>query len=81
MGDETGAALETTRRYSADVGAVFKVVRGASVSFTLTGKELYVRATITSDRPAENPSFDGQLKQAWTQPVGWERFVSKGREN
>jgi hypothetical protein len=30
---------------------------------------------VTSDQPAVNPSFEGQMKQAWTQPVGWEGKV------
>lgn len=40
-------------------------------SYTLTGKELYVRAVVTSSAAADDPSFEGQKKQAWTQPVGW----------
>ena len=40
--------------------------------YTLTGKELYVRAVVTSSQPARDPSFKDQKQQAWTQPVGWE---------
>ncbi len=40
--------------------------------YTLTGKELYVRAVVTSDQPPRDPSFKDQKQQAWTQPVGWE---------
>jgi hypothetical protein len=57
--------------YSDDVGKTFATIEGAEVSYKLTGKELYVRAVITSSQPHVNPSFEGQLQMAWTQPVGW----------
>lgn len=57
--------------YSADVGKTFATVEGTEVSYTLTGKELYVRAVITSSLPHGNPSYQGQHQMAWTQPVGW----------
>jgi hypothetical protein len=76
--DEQGQALDVTRRYSTDIGAVLATTAGTRAAYRLKGDELYVRATITSSRPAMNPSFDGQRKQAWTQPVGWER-PSAGR--
>ena len=37
----------------------------------MKGNELYVRAVVTSSLDAVDPSFKGQKKQAWTQPVGW----------
>ena len=55
-----------------DVGIVFAKVEGLAPSYKLTGRELYVRAVVTSDRAPVNPSFEGQKAQAWTQPVGWE---------
>jgi acetyl esterase/lipase len=58
-----------------DVGVVFASADGPAPSYRLTGRELYVRAIVTSDRPPLNPSFKGQLAQAWTQPVGWQRQV------
>lgn len=73
--DENGNEVHATRRYSADVGVVFGEVAGTNPSYTLTGNELYVRATVTSSKPPENPLFDGQKQQAWTQPVGWEIHV------
>jgi acetyl esterase/lipase len=58
-----------------EVGVMFGREQGLSPSYRLTGKELYARAIVVSDRPPANPVFEGQLKQAWTQPVGWERHV------
>jgi hypothetical protein len=58
-----------------DVGTVFATVEGPEATYALTGRELYVRAVVTADQPAANPSFVGQMKQAWTQPVGWEKRV------
>lgn len=59
-------------KYSEDVGKVLATVEGTEVEYRLTGKELYVRATVTSSERHGNPSFEGQKKQAWVQPVGWE---------
>ena len=58
-----------------EIGTVFATVAGAEATYKLTGRELYVRAVVTADRPADNPSFVGQMKQAWTQPVGWQKRV------
>jgi hypothetical protein len=71
--DDEGKPMEVTRRYSADVGQILDRQTGTHVRYKLSGDELYVRATITSTKPADNPSFKGQAKQAWTQPVGWKR--------
>ena len=53
------------------VGSILATVKGTTATYKLSGEELYVRATITSSKPATNPSFEGQTMQAWTQPVGW----------
>lgn len=74
--DKDGTPLPVTQRYSEDVGAVLATVEGTSARYELTGRELYVRAVVTSTRPAENPSFPDQPAQAWTQPVGWESRVA-----
>jgi hypothetical protein len=58
-----------------EIGAVLATVEGTKATYKLSGRELYVRAVVTSDQPAENPSVENQLKQAWTQPVGWERHL------
>lgn len=65
----TGEALRVTHRYSADIGAVLAEVSGNTASYTLKGDELYVRATIVSSKPKENPYREGEFEQAWTQPV------------
>jgi hypothetical protein len=71
--DENGKPREGVFRYSPDVGVVLATVEGPNPHYKLTGDELYVRATVSSDRAPLNPSFDGQKQQAWTQPVGWGR--------
>jgi hypothetical protein len=60
------------REYSPRIGEVLSTVQGTSASYTLTGKELYVRAVIRSDKQVPNAPTGGvQLEQAWCQPVGW----------
>jgi hypothetical protein len=56
---------------------VLATVKGATPAYQLTGDELYVRAIVTSTKPHDDPSFKGQLQQAWTQPVGWEIRVNQ----
>ena len=51
------------------VGVVVATSDGLHAEYRLTGKELYVRAIITSSAGPADPSFKGQKKQAWTQPV------------
>jgi hypothetical protein len=46
-------------------------VKGNTATFTYSKDALYVRATITSSRKHPNPSFEGQMEQAWIQPMGW----------
>lgn len=74
--DKKGKPLRTTRQYSHDVGLVLATVEGPNPSYDLTGKELYVRAVVTSSEAPDDPSFDGQFQQAWTQPVGWESHLA-----
>lgn len=75
VNDSDGKPLPVTQRYSNDVGKVLATVEGTEASYQLTGDELFVRAEVTSSRPPPNPSFDGQKAQAWTQPVGWEKWI------
>ena len=53
----------------AKVGIVLKTINGTEVSYRLRDGEWYFRATVTSDRAHPLPSFKGQRKQAWTQPI------------
>jgi hypothetical protein len=71
--NKEGQEIRSTRKYSSDIGKIFATVKGLNPSYQLTGKELYVRAVVTSDAHHKNPSFDHQHLQAWTQPVGWEK--------
>ena len=80
VNDKDGKPLPVTQRYSDDVGKVLATVEGVKATYRLTGEELYVRAVVTSDQPPENPSYPDQKAQAWTQPVGWERWVTGSRD-
>lgn len=73
--NEKGEEIRATRRYSDQIGKVLAKVSGTKAEYQLTGDELYVRAVVTSSRAPENPSFEGQKEQAWTQPVGWQKHV------
>jgi len=66
-----GAEGRYSRKYSGEIGKVLAVVEGLNPRYTLQGNELYVRAVVTSSLAPDNPSFAGQRRQAWTQPVGW----------
>ena len=69
--DKDGNVVEGTLDYSSDVGKVLATAKGRSVNYQLTGDELYVRATITSNKAPESPTSESPLKKAWTQPIGW----------
>ena len=71
--DGEGEALRSTRVYSDDVGKTLATQQGHVVEFQMTGDELYVRATVSSSKKHPNPSFDGQMEQAWIQPVVWKK--------
>ena len=73
--DKEGQPLGVTYRYSNDVGRVLATSRGTSGRYKLTGQEYYVRAVVTSSKPPDNPAFEHQHKQAWTQPVGWDKWM------
>jgi hypothetical protein len=76
-----GKPIKTTRKYSSDIGKVLATRKGSQPSYKLTGKELYVRAVVTSSKPHDDPSFDGQHEQAWTQPVGWKTHAESASNN
>jgi hypothetical protein len=69
--DANGDELSVTGRYSDDVGKVLASVDGLHPSYTLQGDELYVRARVDSSKPHDNPAWQDQTGQAWTQPVAW----------
>ncbi|MEW4570775.1 hypothetical protein AB1L88_23155 [Tautonia sp. JC769] len=77
--DADGNPLDVTGRYPDELGTVLATVEGTHARYELQGDELYVRAVITSSLPPENPSFEGQHAQAWTQPVGWEKWVEQAQ--
>lgn len=64
-GDRVGLPLE----YSPDVGKVFATSTSTEPEYVLTGRELFIRATITSTKPHRNPVAPDQVEKAWTQPV------------
>lgn len=66
--DDEGKELDVTKRYSADIGKVVGTVKGKDAAYTFTGKELYVRAKVTSTKPHPNPYQKGDVECAWTQP-------------
>ncbi len=67
--DSEGNELKVTRAYSADVGKVVAESASAEPGYTFTGKELYVRARVTSSKPQVNPYRKGDVEAAWTQPL------------
>ncbi len=61
--------IETTRRYSNDVGRVLATVSGTRAQYVFDDDDLYVRARITSTKKHPNPSSPGEYERAWCQPV------------
>lgn len=56
-------------RVNSKIGVVFKEVEGLQPEFKLTGRELYVRAKVSSTARHPNPYRPGDVETAWTQPV------------
>ncbi len=76
--NDAGEPIRTTHKYSSEIGEVLQSTENVvSATDTLSGDELYVRAVVTSSATPENPAFDGQFQQAWTQPFGWEAVLAK----
>jgi len=67
--DKKGKEVLATRRYSKDIGQVFATHDGPSASYRFRGKEIYVRARITSSRKHANPPELNDFEQSWVQPV------------
>jgi hypothetical protein len=58
-----------TCRYSGDIGRVLSEQAGTEASYRLTGREIYVRAKVTSTAKHMNPVVAGEFQVAWVQPV------------
>ncbi len=75
--NEAGEPLRVTHKYSAEIGSVLQSSENViAATYTLTGDELYVRAVVTSSAEPDNPAFEDQKKQAWTQPFGWKAALA-----
>jgi hypothetical protein len=61
----------TRLRHSADIGKVLATLSGTDIRWKPSGQELYFRAIVTASLPPVDPSYEGQLQKAWTQPMGW----------
>ena len=55
--------------YSDTIGEVLHETTDLNSRYEFKGDELYVRATITSDKVMENPPVAGDVEMAWVQPV------------
>jgi hypothetical protein len=78
--DKNAKTARPGRTYSAEVGKVLESVQGAAATYKFTGKELYVRAVVHSNKPIRNaPAGEMQKQEAWCQPVGWEKQVFRHR--
>lgn len=58
-----------TRRPGEKVGEVLQETRGAEAVYRFAGDELYVRATVISDRRHPNGYKPEDFESAWSQPV------------
>lgn len=56
----------------APIAGVLHTTTDNPARYTRTGEELYVRARVTSSEPHPRPYLEGDLQQAWTQPVWFE---------
>jgi hypothetical protein len=65
----SGKELRVTRRYSDEIGALFKSVEGNEARYRFGRDDLYVRARVTSTKKHPNPSELGEFERAWVQPV------------
>ncbi|GMU22405.1 MAG: hypothetical protein AMXMBFR13_24910 [Phycisphaerae bacterium] len=67
-------------RYSPHIGKVLAESAGTSASYTMTGRELYVRAKVISSAPHPNPYKAGDPQVAWVQPVQPKARVSTAQK-
>lgn len=50
-------------------GVILQEVKGRKGSYTLTDDDLYVRATVISDKLKVNPYVEGEVERGWVQPA------------
>jgi hypothetical protein len=67
--DDKGTFIDVTRKYSSEIGKVVAESDSMAPSYRLTGKEIYVRAKVTSTKRHPNPYQKDDVEVAWTQPV------------
>ncbi len=67
--DKEGKPVRATRQYSPEVGKVLFETTANPAVYRFTGKEMYVRAKVTSSKLKANPFQEGDYEQAWLQPV------------
>ncbi len=67
--DKPEEADTLTRVYSDQIGKVYATVAGPVAEYRITGKELYIRAVVTSSKRHPNPSEAGEFERAWVQPI------------
>jgi hypothetical protein len=60
---------QTIHRCSDDIDKVLKTVNGSKAEYHVQGKDIYVRARITSSKLHPNPYAESDPEMAWTQPL------------
>lgn len=68
--DEDGQARDDrTRIYSDEIGETFQETTGSEATYEFVGDELYVRAQVISTKVKKNYFREGEVEQAWLQPL------------
>lgn len=67
--DAEGKEIRTTRRYSAEIGAVLAEVEGTTAQYPLRGDEIYVRAKVIASRKNDKSHVPAECESAWVQPI------------
>ncbi|MEX0778737.1 MAG: hypothetical protein WD491_00330 [Balneolales bacterium] len=69
IGEDGNVRNDRTRLYSTDIGEVLQENNGNEASYEFEGDELYVRVKIISSKRKENYFVEGEVEQAWLQPL------------
>jgi hypothetical protein len=78
-----GSASPADRWDSPEVAVIVARSSGLEAHYELTEDDAWVRATVTASRAPSNPivsAYQGdatQFEQAYTQPVGWQQYLSR----